>query len=149
MKLSNLKTGDILKYNFVPDSLPPVIFVLSDTILMTWNENNELLYLEIVGYKLFKSNKKKFSLNRITIQDVLDDNYILEKNTIERVDIKDLPLYIDNEKTVWFDRCLKGTIRSYGSNLSKQLKDIVEEYLNEQAEIEEAMSMYENGLESG
>lgn len=149
MKLSNLKTGDILKYIYTKSTLPPIIFVLSDTIFMTHNENNELLYLEIVGYKLFKAAKKKFSLNRITIQDVLDNKYELEKATIERVEKEDLPLYIDQQSSVWFDRCLKGTIRGYGSDLSKRLKDIVDDYINKQAEIDEVMTMYENRQESG
>jgi hypothetical protein len=114
---------------------------------MTHNENNELLYLEIVGYKLFKATKKKFSLNRITIQDVLNNKYELEKATIERVEKENLPL--DKQPSDWFDRCLKGTIRGNGSDLSKRLKDIVDDYINKQAEIDEVMTMYENRQESG
>jgi hypothetical protein len=130
MKLSNLKTGDILKYIYTKSTLPPpIFFVLSDTILMTHNENNELLYLEI------------------TIQDVLNNKYELEKATIERVEKENLPL--DKQPSDWFDRCLKGTIRGNGSDLSKRLKDIVDDYINKQAEIDEVMTMYENRQESG
>jgi len=150
MKLSNLKTGDILKIDQNIRGLLPIIFVLSDTILLTY-EKDKLLYLEIVGYRLFKnSSKVRFSLNRITIQDVLDNKYDLEKASIERFNEKDLPLYIDTPTTIWYDRVLKRDIRDYGSDLSKRLKEIVEnDYINQEAEREEAMSMYENGLESG
>ena len=153
MKLSNLKTGDILKIEQDIPLVAPIIFLLSDTILLTHNENNKLLYLEIVGYKLlyhgYNRKKPKFSLNEITIQDVLNNKYDLEKASIERFNEKDLPLYIDKPTTIWYDRVLKRTIRGYGSDLSKRLKDIVDDYINQEALCEEAMSMYENGLESG
>jgi len=150
MKLSDLNTGDILK---LTDKLGSFYIVLSDTLLITQNEKNEIIYIDIVGYKLLNErvirHRAKYRLNRITPQEILDDEYDVLDNA-EKIDEKELPLLINEKTTIWFERILKNEIRGKGSNIHKRMKDILyNKHINKRAEIDEVMTMYENGQESG
>jgi len=152
IKLSDLRTSDIFK---VTARYTPFYIVISDTVLIESNENKEIVYMGIICYKLFKTGKGiRYKLNGITPQEILNDEYPVFMDhlyTFEKISEKELPLLINEpNKTIWFNRTLKKEIKGSGSNLHKRMLDILEEeHINKQAEIDEVMTMYENGQESG
>lgn len=152
MKLSKFKTGDLFK---VSDKRPQIetetYIVLSDEIRIIRDKSNKIIWMNIVGHKLFKSSWQSNTYYRIKPEDIFNDEFPLLETILEKFAEKELPLLIDlPNKTKWFERVLKDKIRGKGSKLHERMLDILyEERINEQAEIEEVMSMYENGQESG
>ncbi len=157
MKLSNLRTGDILKVSCKYDDF---YIVLSDMITYETNtETNKIVYMTIVCHKLFKGGQDgslikynlKYNLNKITPQEILNDEYPPLASSIgekmEKVDRKELPLLIGlPNKTIWFRRTINNEIRGTGSELHKRMLDILyNEKINEEAEVDEVITMYENG----
>ncbi|MEA3421017.1 MAG: hypothetical protein U9Q97_05010, partial [Acidobacteriota bacterium] len=91
------------------------------------NEKNEIIYIDIVSYRLFKERVRhsaKYRLNRITPQEIFNDEYDVLDNA-EKINKKELPLLINEKPTIWFERILKNEIRDKGSNLHKHMKDIL------------------------
>ena len=108
MKLSTLKVGNLLNFDA---KFKSTIIIVSDTIYIEKRDStNEIVYFSIQCYKLFKdhTHKENFPLNRITPEEVLNDNYDVDLNPF---DPKDLPLYINEPKTKWFDRAMHKSIR--------------------------------------
>lgn len=132
MKLSDLKVGDVLKCSKI---FGPTIFVLSRTIDVAhyaFGEKNEgeIIHITIDGYRLFKNlerrNKsEKFNLNNITPEEILNDCYEIKNTIFEKIDIKDLPLYIDLPKTKWFERALNREMYGHGNSIYNHMMEIL------------------------
>lgn len=137
MKLSDLKVGDVLKCSKIFGStiFEPTIFVLSRTIDVAhyaFGEKNEgeIIHITIYGYRLFKNLKRrnkseKFNLNNITPEEILSDCYEVKNTTFEKIDIKDLPLYIDLPKTKWFERALNKEMYGHGRSIYNHMMEIL------------------------
>lgn len=121
MKLSTLKVGDLLKFHNINPLLCSPIIIVSDTFYMEKNvDTNEIVYFNIKCYRIFKdyTHKETFNLNRMTPEEVLNDNY---DANLTPFDPKDLPLYINEPKTKWFDIAMQNTIRGYGTTLHDRM----------------------------
>ncbi|OQX82247.1 MAG: hypothetical protein B6D53_04900 [Candidatus Omnitrophica bacterium 4484_49] len=121
MKLSTLKVGDVLKISKKIFKKPKIL-VLSGVIdieRLSSRKEGKIIYFNIKGYKLLKDNSgdETFYLNRITPEEVLNDFYELEKAEIEKIDIKELPLFINWPITKWFGRALNKEMYGHGESI--------------------------------